>query len=132
MKNTTGSIIGIVILLIVIVGGFYLYISAPIRISPTPVGVTFPAGGETLAQGKTYTLTWNDGGAGTTTQIFLVDTDLQSVGASVSISDRVYGIADTGSYQYTIPKTIPDGTYEFEIGTLTSNTFEISSSTSSY
>jgi hypothetical protein len=88
------------------------------------VKIQFPAGGETLTQGQAYTLTWKGGPE--EIQIFLVDTALKSQGASVSVSDRVYGIENTGSYQYVIPRGLPEGTYEFQIGDATSKEFRIS------
>ncbi len=87
--------------------------------------ITFPAGGETLIKGQTYTLQWTGGPE--PTQIFLIDTSLKSAGASVSISDRIYGIKNTGSYVYKVPTTVKDGIYEFQIGNKTSKTFEIKS-----
>ncbi len=87
--------------------------------------IIFPAGGETLQKGEQYTLEWTPGNG--KTQIFLKDTSLETQGESVSIADRVYNIDNAGRYEYTIPQHIPDGTYKFEIGTLTSNTFKISS-----
>ncbi len=85
--------------------------------------VIFPSGGESLVAGQKYTLKWS--GGPDTTQIFLVDKDLKLIGASVSITDRVYNIKNTGSYEYTIPKTVKPGEYEFQIGDATSNTFNI-------
>jgi hypothetical protein len=83
-----------------------------------------PTTGDVLVKGQTYTLSWTGGDPGET-QIFLIDTALESAGVSVSISDRVYHIQNTGSYQYTVPKRLPDGIYKFEIGDQTSNTFQI-------
>src|SRR5581483_8704886 len=73
-----------------------------VSVSPTPLpaSVIFPAGGETLQRGTSYTLKWQGGDK--TVTLFLIDTDLSSVGTSVSIVDRVYNVMNTGSYQYTI------------------------------
>jgi hypothetical protein len=87
------------------------------------VQITFPKGGENLIAGDTYTLTWTGGPA--ETQIFLINTELKSQGASVSVSDRIYGVKNTGTYQYRIPQNIAFGTYEIQIGNSTSNTFKI-------
>jgi hypothetical protein len=89
----------------------------------TTSAVTFPHGGENLVAGQTYTLTWS--GGPDPIQIFLVNTALKSAGASVSISDRIYGVKNTGSYAYTVPATMLPGTYEFQIGNSTSNTFQV-------
>ncbi len=86
--------------------------------------ITFPKGGEKLVQGQSYQLTWT-GGREETTQIFLIDVSLKDEGSSVSISDRVYGIENKHAYTYTIPTNIKPGIYEFQIGSLTSPTFEI-------
>jgi hypothetical protein len=98
-------------------------------ISPSPTPTTkptilFPAGGETLSKGKEYTLKWT-GTTSAKTQIFLINTSLESQGVSVSSVDRIYNIENTGSYTYTIPTTIPDGKYKLQIGQLTSNDFQI-------
>jgi hypothetical protein len=89
-----------------------------------PDSITFPQGGEKLVQGQTYQLTWT-GGREEITQIFLIDTSLKDQGASVSITDRVYGIENKHVYSYTVSPTIKPGTYEFQIGKQTSPTFEI-------
>jgi hypothetical protein len=86
--------------------------------------VTFPKGGEKLVQGQSYELTWT-GEREKTVQIFLVDTSLKEQGTSASISDRVYGIENKHRYTYTIPASMKPGKYEFQIGSLTSPTFDI-------
>jgi hypothetical protein len=86
--------------------------------------ITFPKGGEKLIQGQSYQLTWS-GGREETTQIFLIDTSLKDQGSSVSISDRVYGIENKHAYTYTIPANMKPGTYQFQIGSLTSQPFDI-------
>jgi hypothetical protein len=90
----------------------------------TEDAITFPLGGEKLVQGETYTLTWT-GGRGKDMQIFLIDTALKDMGASISISDRIYGIPNTHSYDYTVPPAMKPGTYEFQIGGMESEEFEI-------
>lgn len=101
--------------------------------SPTPASneqsITFPKGGETLTSGKTYTLKW--AGGPNPTQIFLINRDLEKEGVSVSLADRIYNIANTGSYDYVIPENIPAGNYKFEIGNIISATFRIESSKNS-
>lgn len=133
------GIIAIVVIIIFLLAGVIYFAAhttqSPKPISPTsttPTGIKstsgsilFPAGGETLVKGQTYTLKWT-GGTGNT-QIFLIDTALEGQGESVAISDRVYNIPNSGSYEYTIPKNLSDSTYRFEIGTSTSNPFQISS-----
>jgi hypothetical protein len=86
--------------------------------------ITFPKGGEKLVQGQSYQLTWT-GGREETTQIFLIDTSLKDQGSSVSISDRIYGIENKHTYTYTIPVNMKPGTYQFQIGSLTSQPFDI-------
>lgn len=86
--------------------------------------ITFPKGGEKLVQGQSYQLTWT-GGREETTQIFLIDTSLKDQGTSASISDRIYGIENKHAYDYTIPADMKPGTYQFQIGKLTSPTFDI-------
>ncbi len=86
--------------------------------------ITYPKGGEKLVAGQSYTLSWT--GGPDTIQISLIDTSLESVGASVSVSDSVYGLKNTGTYKYTVPKTLKPGVYKFQIGNSTSNTFTVS------
>jgi hypothetical protein len=86
--------------------------------------ITFPQGGEKLVQGQTYELTWA-GGREKTMQLFLIDRSLKDKGTSASISDRVYGIENRHTYSYTVPADMKPGTYEFQIGTLTSEPFDI-------
>jgi hypothetical protein len=99
--------------------------------SPTPARaeIIFPKSGDTLTSGNKYTLKWQGVGNGTT-QIFLVDTDLESQGESVAIVDRIYNVKNTGSYDYSVPSTVKPGNYKFEIGNLTSGIFKIESGTS--
>lgn len=90
--------------------------------------VIFPSGGETFSAGQTITLHWNpDPTITDPIAIFLIDASLEDEGASVSISDRVFDIPNTGSYDYTIPSTIPAGQYSFQIGNANSNYFQIQS-----
>ncbi len=89
----------------------------------TSSSVTFPKGGESLVRGQKYTISWS--GGQDPTQIFLIDTSLKSAGASVSIADRVYNVKNTGSYEYTVPKTLKPGTYELQVGNGLSKTFSI-------
>ena len=91
--------------------------------SPRNPSITIPREGDTLVAGQTYTIAWT--GAATSTVLFLIDTSLASEGASVSISDRVYGIQDTNTYAYTIPSHIRPGDYRIQIGGATSGIFHI-------
>ncbi len=95
--------------------------------SPTPVRnqIIFPAGGETLIPGNSYTLKWEGGGK--TISIFLVATASAAKGTSVSIVDRISAVMNTGSYQYSLPKNLRSGNYYFQIGDIKSNLFMISS-----
>jgi hypothetical protein len=102
-------------------------ITSPPTASPSSSSITFPKGGETLKQGQIYTLTWTPETGNT--NIFLVDTGFESQGTSVSLVDRVYNIPNSGSYTYTVPKDLPDGTYRFQIGTMNTATFQIRNST---
>ncbi|MDE2030903.1 MAG: hypothetical protein KGI58_01425 [Patescibacteria group bacterium] len=87
--------------------------------------IAFPEGGETFIPGQTYTLKWSYGP--NPLDIFLIDTSLRKYGASVSLSDRVYRITNTGSYEYTFPKNLKDGIYQFRIGNVISNNFKVTS-----
>jgi hypothetical protein len=89
-----------------------------------PDSITFPKGGEKLIQGQTYNLAWV-GGREEVLDIFLIDTSLKDKGASVSVADRVYGIENKHAYSYTIPATLKPGTYQFQIGSQTSPTFDV-------
>lgn len=85
--------------------------------------VIFPQAGDRLQLGKTYTITWKAKTG--TTDIFLINHAYESAGVSVSIADRIYNIPNNGSFNYTIPKNIPVGSYKFTIGNLNSEYFEI-------
>lgn len=136
-KNLKKTYIGILIFAFILAIGIYLHDGIRLDqsfVSPTPgqttsiESISFPKGGEILKQGNAYLLKWTDADTSTTTtQIFLIDTALEAEGASASISDRVYAVPDTGSYQYVIPESLPDGIYKFEIGTLLSLPFTVSS-----
>lgn len=91
--------------------------------SPAGVVVLFPEKGGELLKGETYTLKW-EGGA-EEVSIFLVDSALEPAGVSVSISDRVYGIENKGSYRYKVPERLEEGTYKFAIGEGSSPYFKI-------
>lgn len=137
MYNRLFVFFGVLVLLILIVIGILLVknnnLNVNVAPSPTPAtetkGITFPKGGETLNAGQTYTLTWNSLNEDMT-QIFLIDTSLESQGESVSVVDRVFNIPNTGKYSYTIPANTRAGTYVFTIGNLRSNPFSIEPSLS--
>lgn len=121
------------VLIILIAGAIYFSVTnQPLTPSPLPSptqtqsSILFPKGNETLKKGQTYTLKWQKGSGNT--QIFLVDTSLESQGESVSIADRIYNVPNSGVYNYTIPTNIPDSTYVFRIGNLTSKPFHITGS----
>ncbi|HVT01235.1 MAG TPA: Ser-Thr-rich GPI-anchored membrane family protein [Patescibacteria group bacterium] len=86
--------------------------------------VNFPKGGETLRKGQTYVIEWQGGPEGDIA-IFLQNQAAEKEGVSVSLVDRVYGVNNTGSYNYTIPDNIPNGMYRFQIGNLNSQYFSI-------
>jgi hypothetical protein len=90
----------------------------------TTNSITFPKGGETLLQGESYQLTWT-GGREETLQIALLDMSRKDENTSASISDKIYGIENKHGYTYTIPTNTKPGTYRFQIGSQTSQTFEI-------
>jgi len=94
--------------------------------SPTRSQVLFPTSSDTLTEGQTYTLKWS--GGPDPLQIFLVSQKLESQGQSVATVDKVYGVKNTGSYNYTVPTNLTPGSYKFEIGNLTSDYFQIASS----
>ncbi len=110
---------------LVIIGLFYYSKNFLQGTIPTEqkYAIIFPKGGEELLTGQTYKLLWNDGID--PINIFLIDRSLKEQGASVSVSDRVYGIKNEHSYDYTVPATIKPGEYEFQIGTETSKPFRI-------
>jgi hypothetical protein len=128
------TLVGIIVVLIILIAAFAIFHfsktqknPSPSTTTPTPVQsqskITFPKGGEKLTKGQSYTLTWT--GGGNQLQIFLIDTALESQGESVSEVDKLYGINNTGSYEYKVPDDIKEGTYKFEIGTMTSKPFQI-------
>lgn len=61
-----------------------------------------PKAGDVWEQDKTYRIEWNGGGEIIST--YLINRSLESVGASVSISDRIQNIRNEGSYEYTVPR----------------------------
>lgn len=94
--------------------------------SPTRSQVLFPTSSDTLTEGQTYTLKWS--GGPDPIQIFLINQTLESQGQSIAISDRVYGVKNTGSYSYTVPTNLTSGNYKFEIGNMSSDYFQITGS----
>ena len=120
----------IILGILTFVGVVFLVLSP--RNSQTPSNITspseqntiiFPKGGETFNQGQKITVQWN--GGPTQTELFLTDTALATAGASVSIVDRVYHISNTGSFSYTFPEFLDDGTYTITIGSYTSQPFTV-------
>lgn len=105
----------------------------PAEVRPTPdssleaadtLQIIFPKGGETLTKGQTYRFKWT-GGSDSTLSIFLVDSALESKGASVSLTDRLYGIQNKGSYDYSFPQRVTAGTYKVQIGKKFSGYFRV-------
>lgn len=88
------------------------------------IHILFPTAGKKLIKGESYTFKWA-GGKDSVITIFLVDSSLQSQGVSVSLSDRIYGIKNSGSYEYTVPKSLKEGTYKIQIGQASSGYFKI-------
>ncbi len=103
--------------------GIFSVTDSVIKTQTASTTISFPKGGEIFSRGKTYILRWS--GGDDPVHVFLVDTSLKSQGASVSISDRVYNVKNTGSVEYTFPKTLKEGTYEFQIGNVTSKPFKV-------
>ncbi len=89
----------------------------------TSLQILFPKGGEKLVKGKTYRFRWRGGDS--TLALFLIDSSLESQGASVSIADRKYHIRNTGSYEYTVPRRLKKGKYRLTIGKESSGYFEV-------
>ena len=140
MRSTSGVLVVIALLFAIVVGAYLFFVRTVPKSTETPpetpftpvARILFPSGEETLLRGGTYTVLWSGTsteGTATTTQLFLINTALESEGASASISDRVYNIPDSGSFRYTIPTSTATGTYRFMIGKLLSNIFRIATST---
>jgi putative hemolysin len=85
--------------------------------------ILFPKGGETLVKGKQYTLKWTGGQNELT--INLIAKDLEKIGYSASLLDRLDHIPNTGTYEYIVPDRLPDGTYQFSIGGSITDYFQI-------
>lgn len=123
-------VITIVVLVIILIGlGIVLPKKNPAA-QPTSVStpqasvqIIFPTKADQLAIGQTYSLKWQ--GGQNPIDIFLVDDATKSVGVSVSLVDRIYHIPNTGSYDYTVPKYLKPGFYQFEIGDSTSDEFQV-------
>lgn len=84
----------------------------------------YPKGGEVFIIGKTYTLKWS-GKTDTSAALFLIDSSLESKGVSVSISDRVYDIPQTGGEKYRFSQRLKPGTYKFQLGRAESDYFQV-------
>jgi hypothetical protein len=116
----------IVVILLALGAEYYysrVYLPNNVQITSASSTVTSPVGGERLTQGETYTLSWT--GGADPIQIFLVDRSLKDSGASVSITDRIYGIRNEHVYNYTVPTSTKPGEYEFQIGDAISQPFQI-------
>lgn len=108
------------IVVLALIGAFWYMLGTPSGNS----SVIFPNKGDDLVVGNTYTIRWNKQGE-EAIQLFLINTALLGEGASVSISDRIYNVPDSGTYEYMISEALPPGDYKFQIGTLESETFHI-------
>ncbi|MFZ2523229.1 MAG: Ser-Thr-rich GPI-anchored membrane family protein [Minisyncoccia bacterium] len=127
-KNKNIFIVGIFLVIAIIAGVVWFATKKDNKIENVSSNITFPTSEDTLFTSKTYTLKWtNTTGPSTTTSIFLVDSSLLNQGASVSIIDRAYYVPNVGTYDYTVPSGVSDGTYFFVINDETSNWFKISS-----
>lgn len=128
------------VILIVIALALVTRVSGPtpiVTVNPTPTTQTtvvppatssgtvilFPTATDQLIAGQQYNLRWTRGGD--TTQIFLIDTSLETQGESVSVVDRKYNVPNTGSYVYTVPTTLSAGSYRFQIGGASSQAFQV-------
>ncbi len=88
--------------------------------------VIFPVQGDILVKGFPYHLEWEIIDAPKESiAIFLIDASLEQQGESVSISDRVYDIPNIGTYDYSIPTNLPEGTYKLRIGKMDSGYFRV-------
>lgn len=85
--------------------------------------ITAPDSGEVLTRGTPFEIQWT-GGPDTLT-VFLIDSALQTQGASVSISDRIYGIPNSGKLEYTPPQRLNPGTYKLTIGSSSTSYFQV-------
>ncbi|HLR37485.1 MAG TPA: hypothetical protein VK084_05540 [Chitinophagaceae bacterium] len=93
-------------------------------VSNDSVYFVYPKGGEVFIIGKTYNLIWK-GKTDTAAALFLIDSSLESKGVSVSISDRVYDIPQSGSEEYRFPQRLKPGTYKFQLGRAESQYFQV-------
>jgi len=71
---------------------------------PNPINVTYPNGGETLEKSKTYTLRWNPGS-------FAADSSIKLELDSWGVKTLIATTTNTGTYEWTVPTTIPVGSY---------------------
>jgi hypothetical protein len=129
MKNTKkGSILFIVIILVLIAGGIFIYFStkntAPstiqnsdLNITPDPtkpslISVTSPREGDKLTIGKTYTVTWTSLNVGDQA-LFIAFTDPNGGNAKWYITE----IKNTGSYTATLDSRVTPGNYRIRVFT---------------
>ena len=114
-------VFAIVILLVLQTQAKNIFNTNPYHI--TTREITFPTSKDVLVEGKTYELKWTPKEG--TTDLFLINKELESEGVSVSIADRKYDINNTGKLNYKVPANIPTGEYKITIGDITSEYFEI-------
>ncbi|GEM_PF-4025595 len=128
------NIISIIILIIFVVGGYFLFMRTPqsvnqapgtpsvnnIQPSPTPVDcngqprefagcltVLSPNGGEKWEIGKTYTITWKADAVPYYVELYLTD---KSRNISIPIVTKTAKLdSKVGSYTWTVPKNVSVG-----------------------
>ncbi len=94
-------------------GYFNIIDAIPIERS---IRVGFPNGGEELEKGKVYTIKWKGGSEYSRITIDTIGSD--GIAASDGI-DAV--IANDGSYEWSVPETIPSGKYKIKISVCPNN-----------
>jgi len=105
-----GGFIGVAIVLSI---GFFVFqnrVTAPI--TDQKQTIPSPKEGDQWETGKTYSIQWSSPGTDPVA-LFLIDKSLENVGVSVSISDRLYTIPNTGTYSYTVSPAAKVGTYKW-------------------
>lgn len=73
------------------------------------VKIVAPKEGDRWQQGQTYSISWNEGAA--KVDLFLHDVAIKAQGESVSIVDRIYGVQNSGNYEYQVPSEMEPGLY---------------------
>lgn len=94
--------------------------SSSVTAAPSEIKILTPQKDGVWQRGQTYKLEWTGGGE--KVNIFLINKQIaEEVGASVSASERLYGLENSGSYEYTVPKVLTEGTYQWHIFDMSGN-----------